>query len=155
MRVADLIQQNCLCLFFTGRGRGSKTARELVELNQQRKDMTADGVEEAKRVVEEHYMSDKVLVIYLPQVHESLAGIIAGRIREAYHKPVFVLTKAEEGVKGSGRSIEEYSMYEELCKCRELLENSADIRWRQDYLFRKKTWISSVKNQCLCKSHGG
>ena len=52
-------------------------------------------------------MSDKVLVIYLPQVHESLAGIIAGRIREAYHKPVFVLTKAEEGVKGSGRSIEE------------------------------------------------
>ena len=67
-------------------------------------------------------MSDKVLVIYLPQVHESLAGIIAGRIREAYHKPVFVLTKAEEGVKGSGRSIEEYSMYEELCKCRELLE---------------------------------
>ncbi len=108
-----------LSLFYRERKR-QKTARELVELNQQRKDMTADGVEEAKRVVEEHYMSDKVLVIYLPQVHESLAGIIAGRIREAYHKPVFVLTKAEEGVKGSGRSIEEYSMYEELCKCRGL-----------------------------------
>ena len=111
-----------LSLFLRGGEEAAKTARELVELNQQRKDMTADGVEEAKRVVEEHYMSDKVLVIYLPQVHESLAGIIAGRIREAYHKPVFVLTKAEEGVKGSGRSIEEYSMYEELCKCRELLE---------------------------------
>ena len=111
-----------LSLFLQGEEEAAKTARELVELNQQRKDMTADGVEEAKRVVEEHYMSDKVLVIYLPQVHESLAGIIAGRIREAYHKPVFVLTKAEEGVKGSGRSIEEYSMYEELCKCRELLE---------------------------------
>lgn len=93
-----------------------------MELNRQRKDMTADGVEEAKRVVEEHYRPDKVLVIYLPKVHESLAGIIAGRIRETYHKPVFVLTKAEEGVKGSGRSIEEYSMYEELCKCRELLD---------------------------------
>ena len=86
-----------LSLFLQGEEEAAKTARELVELNQQRKDMTADGVEEAKRVVEEHYMSDKVLVIYLPQVHESLAGIIAGRI-------------------------EEYSMYEELCKCRELLE---------------------------------
>ena len=108
-----------LSLFLQGEEEAAKTARELVELNQQRKDMTADGVEEAKRVVEEHYMSDKVLVIYLPQVHESLAGIIAGRIREAYHKPVFVLTKAEEGVKGSGRSIEEYSMYEDAGLIRE------------------------------------
>ena len=109
-----------LSLFLQGEEEAAKTARELVELNQQRKDMTADGVEEAKRVVEEHYMSDKVLVIYLPQVHESLAGIIAGRIREACHKPTFVLTKSEDGVKGSGRSIEAYSMYEELCKCQEL-----------------------------------
>ena len=95
-------------------------ARTLVELNSQRKDMTAEGVELAKSEVEEHYTNDRVLVIYLPDVHESLAGIIAGRIRECYHKPVFVLTKAEDGVKGSGRSIEEYSMYEELCKCSEL-----------------------------------
>ena len=95
-------------------------ARELVELNIQRKDMTADGVELAKELVEKEYKKDKVLVIYLPDTHESLAGIIAGRIREIYHKPAFVLTDAEEGVKGSGRSIEEYSMYEELCKCREL-----------------------------------
>ena len=87
-----------LSLFLQGEEEAAKTARELVELNQQRKDMTADGVEEAKRVVEEHYMSDKVLVIYLPQVHESLAGIIAGRIREAYHKPVFVLTDAIEAL---------------------------------------------------------
>lgn len=94
-------------------------AEELVELNKQRKDMTADGVEEAKRVVEEGQAGEKVLVIYLPKVHESLAGIIAGRIRELYHKPVFVLTNGEEGVKGSGRSIETYSMYDELCKCRE------------------------------------
>lgn len=96
-----------------------KIAEELVELNTQRKDMTADGVEEAKRVVDEGKAGEKVLVIYLPKVHESLAGIIAGRIRELYHKPVFVLTDGEEGVKGSGRSIETYSMYEELCKCRE------------------------------------
>lgn len=96
-----------------------KIAEQLVELNTQRKDMTAEGVEEAKRVVEEGDAGEKVLVIYLPEVHESLAGIIAGRIREAYHKPVFVLTKAEDGVKGSGRSIEAYSMYEELCKCRQ------------------------------------
>lgn len=97
----------------------AKIAAELVELNAQRKDMTAEGVEEAKRVVEEGNAGEKVLVIFLPEVHESLAGIIAGRIREIYHRPVFVLTKAEEGVKGSGRSIEAYSMYEELCKCRE------------------------------------
>lgn len=102
--------------------KAAETARELVELNIQRKDMTADGVELAKAEVEAHYMEDKVLVIYLPEVHESLAGIIAGRIRECYHKPVFVLTKGEECVKGSGRSIEEYSMYEEMCQCRELFE---------------------------------
>lgn len=94
-------------------------ARELVELNIQRKEMTTEGIELARAVVEEGKAGDKVLVIYLPDVHESLAGIIAGRIRESYHRPVFVLTKSEDGVKGSGRSIEEYSMYEELCKCRE------------------------------------
>ena len=98
----------------------AQIAKTLVELNTQRKDMTAEGVEQAKRLVEEKYKEDSVLVLYLPEIHESLAGIIAGRIREIYYKPVFVLTKAEEGVKGSGRSIEEYSMYERLCECREL-----------------------------------
>lgn len=100
--------------------KAAQIAAELVELNAQRKDMTAEGVELALREVEEERAGEKVLVIYLPKVHESLAGIIAGRIREIYHKPVFVLTKSEDGVKGSGRSIETYSMYEELCKCREL-----------------------------------
>lgn len=65
---------------------------------------------------------DRVLVIYLPDCHESIAGIIAGRVRERYHRPVYVLTNAKEGVKGSGRSIEGYSMYEELCKCQDLLD---------------------------------
>ncbi len=94
-------------------------AAELVALNGQRKEMTARGVEEARRAVEEGGAGDRVFVIYLPNVHESLAGIIAGRIRESFGHPVFVLTEGEEGVKGSGRSIETYSMYDELGRCRE------------------------------------
>ena len=100
--------------------KASEIAAELVDLNAQRKDMTAEGVELAMQQVEEGNTGEKVLVVYLPDVHESLAGIIAGRIREAWHKPTFVLTKSEDGVKGAGRSIEAYSMYEELCKCQEL-----------------------------------
>ena len=100
--------------------KASEIAAELVDLNAQRKDMTAEGVELAMQQVEEGNTGEKVLVVYLTDVHESLAGIIAGRIREACHKPTFVLTKSEDGVKGSGRSIEAYSMYEELCKCQEL-----------------------------------
>ena len=100
--------------------KASEIAAELVDLNAQRKDMTAEGVELAMQQVEEGNTGEKVLVVYLPDVHESLAGISAGRIREACHKPTFVLTKSEDGVKGSGRSIEAYSMYEELCKCQEL-----------------------------------
>ena len=99
--------------------KASEIAAELVDLNAQRKDMTAEGVELAMQQVEEGNTGEKVLVVYLPDVHESLAGIIAGRIREACHKPTFVLTKREDGVKGSGRSIEAYSMYEELGKCQE------------------------------------
>lgn len=100
--------------------KAAEIAAELVDLNAQRKDMTAEGVELAMQQVEEGNTGEKVMVVYLPDVHESLAGIIAGRIREACHKPTFVLTKSEDGVKGSGRSIEAYSMYEELCKCQEL-----------------------------------
>lgn len=94
-------------------------AAELVALNGQRKEMTARGVEEAKCMVDAGAAGERVFVIYLPGVHESLAGIIAGRIRESYGHPVFVLTEGEDGVKGSGRSIEAYSMYDELCKCGE------------------------------------
>lgn len=98
-------------------------AEDLTGLNEIRKDMTQKGVEEAVNQIEQSpWKQDKVYVVYLPECHESIAGIIAGRIREKYHRPVFVLTKAAEGVKGSGRSIEAYSMYEELCKCQELLD---------------------------------
>lgn len=98
-------------------------AKELVELNKERKDMTHDGVEEAiKKIESTSIANDKIIVVYLPHIHESLAGIIAGRIRERYNKPTFVLTKGEEFVKGSGRSIEEYNMFEGLVSCSELLE---------------------------------
>lgn len=96
-------------------------ATDLYDLNASRKELTEDGVTQAKTLVEETALKkDKVLVIYLPDCHESLAGIIAGRIREQYHRPVFVLTKGDEGVKGSGRSIESYSMYDEMVKCSNL-----------------------------------
>lgn len=97
-------------------------AVDLKALNDSRKDMTEEAVKQAEEQVETTTISkDKVLVVYLPDCHESLAGIVAGRIRENYYKPVFVLTDAEEGVKGSGRSIDGYHMYEELNKCKELL----------------------------------
>ena len=96
-------------------------ANELVVLNEERKTMTADGVQKAKQLCEENgYEKDPVLVIFLPEVHESIAGIIAGRIREHFGRPTFVLTRGEEGIKGSGRSVEGYSMYEEMCRCSSL-----------------------------------
>lgn len=101
----------------------SVLAKELVELNDRRKGLTLQGIEQARSIIEEQGIyKDSVMVVYLPQCHESLAGIIAGRIREIYHKPVFVLTDAEDGgVKGSGRSIEAYSMYEEMSRCAPLM----------------------------------
>ena len=97
-------------------------AGDLKALNDSRKDLTAQAVEEAIAMVEKSELkNDQVLVIYLPNCHESLAGIVAGRVRERYYKPTFVLTKSEEGIKGSGRSIDSYHMYEELNKCKELL----------------------------------
>ena len=96
-------------------------AREITELNTTRKEMTANGVEEAKKQVLEAETLAPVLVIYLPECHESLAGIIAGRIREAFYRPTIILTDAEGGIKGSGRSIDGYHMYEKLCEVQDLL----------------------------------
>lgn len=104
------------------REEAARLAGDLTALNQSRKALTEKGKEEAIRLVETTDLKDdKVLVIYLPDCHESLAGIIAGRIREKYHKPALVLTKGETCVKGSGRSIEGYSMFEELVKCADLM----------------------------------
>lgn len=98
-----------------------RLAEELKELNDIRKDMTKKGEDEAIAQVETQYMEDKVLVVFLPDCHESLAGIIAGRVREHFHKPSIVLTRSGDMVKGSGRSIEPYHMFRELTKVRELL----------------------------------
>lgn len=96
-------------------------AADLKELNDSRKEMTEEGVEEAVRQIKSSsWKDDQVLVVYLPKCHESIAGIIAGRIKERYYRPTFVLTRGETGVKGSGRSIEAYDMFAEMSRCREL-----------------------------------
>ena len=110
-------------------GQAQEMAIKLKELNEERKTMTQEGVEQALAQVEERYANDDVLVVYLPECHESLAGIIAGRVREAWNKPSFVLTRAEEETsgktvplaKGSGRSIEAYHMYQGLLGVQDLL----------------------------------
>ncbi|MEY8389765.1 single-stranded-DNA-specific exonuclease RecJ [Lachnospiraceae bacterium] len=117
----DTAKRALMLLLAESAEEAEKYAGDLYDLNVSRKEMTEQGVLQAQEQVEHTRLKeDKVLVIYLPDCHESLAGIIAGRIREQYNRPVFVLTKSEEGVKGSGRSIEAYSMYEEMTKCKEL-----------------------------------
>ena len=97
-------------------------AEKLNDLNKERQELTKEGLEEAIEIIEKNNMAkDKVLVVYLEDVHESIAGIIAGRVREKYNLPTIILTKAHDGAKGSGRSIEEYNMFEELLKCKDLL----------------------------------
>ena len=114
---------NALNLFMAESDReAALIANELKSLNDSRKDLTERFIEEAIATIEEsdELKEAKVLVVFIPDCHESLAGIIAGRIRERYYKPVFVLTRAEDGVKGSGRSIEDYNMFEEMNRCKEL-----------------------------------
>lgn len=117
LQTAKLALELLLC------GEGEEAARmagRLRELNEERKEMTLQGTEEALRQVEEKYAKDPVLVVFLPDCHESVAGIIAGRVREAWNRPTFVLTPGEECVKGSGRSIEAYHMYKEMCGVQDL-----------------------------------
>lgn len=102
--------------------RAKELACKLNDLNKERQELTKEGVDKAIRIIEENKMQDnKVIVVYLDDIHESIAGIIAGRIREKYNLPTVILTKAHDGAKGSGRSIEEYNMFEELLKCKDLL----------------------------------
>ncbi|MCI6552532.1 MAG: single-stranded-DNA-specific exonuclease RecJ [Lachnospiraceae bacterium] len=102
------------------RSRAVELAGRLKGLNDSRKELTIQGTEEAIGLIEgSSLLEDRVLVVYMPEVHESLAGIIAGRLREKYGRPAFVLTRAEGGVKGSGRSVEGYHMYEEMTLCKE------------------------------------
>lgn len=118
----DTAKRALQLLLADSREEAAVLAGDLKNLNESRKEMTAQGLEKAIEQVEStSMMEDTVLVVFLPECHESLAGIIAGRLRERYHKPSFVLTRGEAGVKGSGRSIESYSMYEKLCECKEYL----------------------------------
>lgn len=118
LQTAKLALELLLC---QDEAQAEEMALQLKLLNEERKELTKEGVEEALSQVEERYSGDDVLVVYLPDCHESLAGIIAGRVREAWHKPTFVLTRGEDCVKGSGRSIEAYHMYEALCGVQDLL----------------------------------
>lgn len=104
------------------RQEADRMAGELKALNDSRKALTIKETQKACEMLDSQEKMDKVILVYLPDCHESLAGIIAGKLREKYYRPVFVLTKAENGLKGSGRSIEGYSMFEELVKCRQYLE---------------------------------
>lgn len=116
----DTAQRALYLLNSRSRSEAVQIAAELKDLNDSRKEMTLKGTGEAMECIEKNgWKEDKVLVVYLPECHESLAGIIAGRLREQYGRPVFVLTRGEDGVKGSGRSIEGYHMYEEMTACKE------------------------------------
>lgn len=121
LRTAKLALELLLCEGMQQSARAEEMAAELKLLNEERKDMTQAGMEQAFEQVDAELADDDVLVVYLPDCHESLAGIIAGRVRETYNKPSFVLTRGEDCVKGSGRSIESYHMYQALCGVQDLL----------------------------------
>ncbi|MFR9026413.1 MAG: single-stranded-DNA-specific exonuclease RecJ [Clostridium sp.] len=118
LQTARLAMELLLC---EDTARADSIAEELKELNDRRKAMTQENVDAAALQVETELKDDKVLVVFLPDCHESLAGIVAGRIRERYNKPVFVLTRAEGCAKGSGRSIEAYHMFHALVEVKDLL----------------------------------
>ena len=102
--------------------KAKELASTLVELNKKRQEMTNDSVEAVMEIINNSsFINDKVLVVYKEDIHESIAGIVAGRIRETYNVPTIILTKGKDMPKGSGRSIEEYNMFEELIKCKDLL----------------------------------
>lgn len=120
----DTAKKSFRLLYTKSESETKNIAKELKELNDERKTMTEEGFDEAVEVIEntKDMINDRVLVVKLEDCHESIVGIIAGRIREKYNKPVFVLTTVKDGLKGSGRSIEEYNMFEELVKCRHLFQ---------------------------------
>lgn len=126
--------------------KAKQTAEELKELNDLRKTMTENGVKEALgQAFEYEAKGDKVLVLYLPECHESIAGIIAGRIKDRLNHPVFVLTDAKEGIKGSGRSIEGYSMFEEMMKVKEVFTKFGGHPMAAGCSLEKKNYRNSAK----------
>ncbi|SDL29067.1 exonuclease RecJ [Clostridium cochlearium] len=127
-------------------------AKTLHELNQERQKLTSEGVESVREIIENSSIkNDKIIVVYNKNIHESIAGIVAGKIREEYNLPTIILTKGKEKAKGSGRSIEEYNMFEELIKCKDILESfgghpmAAGLSIKEENIdkFREK-----LNNQC-------
>lgn len=146
LRALELLRTDC-------EADAARLAGDLKHLNDSRKELTLLGVEEAINQVETSgWKNDKVYVIYLPECHESLAGIIAGRIRELYHHPVFVLTKGEDGIKGSGRSIEAFHMFEGMIKCKECFTRfgghkmAAGLSMEEDKLEEFRHKINEMSN---------
>lgn len=131
-------------------------AAELISLNEERKELTVEGIQSALELIEKEGLDNNhVLVVYLPKLHESLCGIVAGRLREKYTRPCFVLTDGENDIKGSGRSIPEYSMFEKMQECKELFLQfgghpmAAGLRIERD---RLHDFIDSMNNKCgLCQ----
>lgn len=120
----DSAYQAVELLLSNNKSEARERARKLRKLNDERKDLTEKGLENIVEKIETTSLKDdKVLIIYNPDIHESVAGIIAGRVKDLYYKPTIVLTQGETGVKGSGRSIKEYNIFEELTKCKDLIEN--------------------------------
>ena len=133
------------------RAEAVRIASDLKQLNDSRKEMTERGIKEAAEMIETTSLKeDKVFVIYLPDCHESIAGIIAGKIRDRYYRPTIILTKAEDGVKGSGRSTEEYDMFTELCKCQALFtkfgghRQAAGVSLKEENVQRFRETINSL-----------
>ena len=125
-------------------------AEDLKALNDSRKEMTERGIKEAAEMIETTSLKeDKVFVIYLPDCHESIAGIIAGKIRDRYYRPTIILTKAEDGVKGSGRSTEEYDMFTELCKCQALFTKFGGHRQAAGVSLKEENVSDSEKRSIL------
>ncbi|MBU3112643.1 single-stranded-DNA-specific exonuclease RecJ [Clostridium lacusfryxellense] len=132
-------------------GRAKDLAKILFDLNQKRQEMTTQNVEEVIELIEQStFKNDKVLVIYKDTIHESIAGIVAGRVREAFNVPTIILTKGKENPKGSARSITEYNLFEELIKCEELLEKfgghpmAAGLSIKEENIEKLRTKLNSI-----------
>ncbi|MBO6014978.1 MAG: single-stranded-DNA-specific exonuclease RecJ [Lachnospiraceae bacterium] len=147
----DMADRALRLLLTDDRVEAARLAGELKDLNESRKEMTAHGVEQGIACVQEQGLdADRILVVYLPDCHESLAGIIAGRLRERYGKPVFVLTDSPEGVKGSGRSISAYDMYANMTKIKDVFEKfgghrmAAGLSLKKERIAEFRTRINEV-----------
>ncbi|MBP1743562.1 MAG: single-stranded-DNA-specific exonuclease RecJ [Firmicutes bacterium] len=118
----DWAKKGVELLLAKDRSTAEKLAKELYELNKDRKDMTVNGTAEViEQIEQEDLLKHSVIVVYNGGIHESIAGIIAGRLKERYSRPAIMLTSGKEGAKGSGRSIDGYNMFEELSRCRDIL----------------------------------